>query len=71
MLESRHCGPRCRSGEIGRRKGLAPNSSGFNPHDLDRYDNPRYSAPTQPQQQPPSYNYNDSERFASTEPRRR
>lgn len=22
MLESRHCGPRCRSGEIGRRKGL-------------------------------------------------
>ena len=22
MLEFRHCGPRCRSGEIGRRKGL-------------------------------------------------
>lgn len=22
MLESRHCGPCCRSGEIGRRKGL-------------------------------------------------
>jgi len=44
---------------------LPPISSGFNPHDLDRYDNPRYSAPSQPQQEPPSYNYNDPQRFTS------